>query len=60
MAQSHHYPIQIQRLAVHYVHEPSPYTDAIPIVLLHGWPFYKIHNYLVWRLMGEFVNFDFL
>jgi hypothetical protein len=49
MAQWHHYRMQVQGLAVHYVHEPSPHPDAIPIILLHGWPstFYEFHKLIV-------------
>ena len=25
-------------VSVHFIHEPSPRPDAIPILLLHGWP----------------------
>lgn len=42
----HHYRTQIEDLKIHCVHEPSPHPDAIPIMLLHGWPssFYEFHK----------------
>ncbi|KAI8987763.1 Alpha/Beta hydrolase protein [Mycotypha africana] len=42
----HHYRIQIEGLKLHYIHEESTQTNAIPIVLLHGWPstFYEFHK----------------
>jgi microsomal epoxide hydrolase len=37
----------IQGINMHYVHEPADSKDAIPLLLLHGWPgsyfeFYKL------------------
>lgn len=42
----HHYRMKIDGLLIHYVHERSSRQDAIPIVLLHGWPstFYEFHK----------------
>lgn len=42
----HHYRMKIDGLLVHYIHERSTHPDAIPIVLLHGWPstFYEFHK----------------
>ncbi|CAO0791501.1 unnamed protein product [Mucor circinelloides] len=46
MAQWHHYRMKIDGLLIHYVHERSSNPDAVPIVLLHGWPstFYEFHK----------------
>lgn len=33
-----HYTTLIEDLTIHFVHEKSNATDAIPLVLLHGWP----------------------
>lgn len=33
-----HYLTQIDGLDVHFVHRPSPNPDALPLVLIHGWP----------------------
>ncbi|KAG2223613.1 hypothetical protein INT45_009972 [Circinella minor] len=42
----HHYHTTIDGLKVHFVHEPSSNPNAIPIMLLHGWPstFYEFHK----------------
>lgn len=42
----HHYHTTIDGLRIHLVHEPSSCPDAIPILLLHGWPssFYEFHK----------------
>ncbi len=32
------YTVEIDDLTVHFVHVRSPREDAIPLVLLHGWP----------------------
>ena len=42
----HHYHITLDGLNVHFVHEPSSNPDAIPIMLVHGWPstFYEFHK----------------
>lgn len=41
-----HYRMKVDGLLIHYVHERSSHSDAIPIVLLHGWPstFYEFHK----------------
>lgn len=46
MAQWHHYRMKIDGLLIHYVHERSSNPNAVPIVLLHGWPstFYEFHK----------------
>ncbi|KAI8390282.1 Alpha/Beta hydrolase protein [Blakeslea trispora] len=43
----HHYRMKIDGLLVHYVHERSTQDEnAIPIILVHGWPstFYMYHK----------------
>lgn len=46
IGQWNHYRMKIDGLLVHYIHERSQQPDAIPIVLLHGWPstFYEFHK----------------
>ncbi|KAG0174432.1 hypothetical protein DFQ29_007499 [Apophysomyces sp. BC1021] len=46
MNQWHHYHTDIDGSQIHFVHEPSDVKDAIPIVLMHGWPssFYEFHK----------------
>ncbi|KAL0089107.1 Alpha/Beta hydrolase protein [Phycomyces blakesleeanus] len=41
-----HYRGDIEDINLHFVHEPSTKSDAIPIILLHGWPstFYEFHK----------------
>ncbi|KAI0456781.1 Alpha/Beta hydrolase protein [Xylaria acuta] len=34
----HHFTVNIEGIDVHFVHEVSGSPDAIPIILLHGWP----------------------
>jgi hypothetical protein len=29
---------EIDGLGIHFLHVPSPYPDALPLVLTHGWP----------------------
>lgn len=41
------YTQTIEGVDLHYLHEPSPNKDAVPLLLLHGWPgsffeFYKL------------------
>ncbi|KAL4903751.1 hypothetical protein BDW74DRAFT_155375 [Aspergillus multicolor] len=33
-----HYTAQIEGLDIHFIHEKSNASDAIPLLLLHGWP----------------------
>lgn len=42
----HHYHVNIDGLRLHCIHETSHSPDAIPIMLLHGWPstFYEFHK----------------
>lgn len=42
----HHYHGTLQDLKIHFIHERSSDPDAIPILLLHGWPstFYEFHD----------------
>lgn len=46
MQRWHHYQMKVDGLLMHFVHERSSNPDAIPIVLLHGWPstFYEFHK----------------
>lgn len=49
MNQWHHYKITLDKyhsLKLHFIHEPSNDPNAIPILLLHGWPstFYEFHK----------------
>ncbi|KAJ7162103.1 Alpha/Beta hydrolase protein [Mycena filopes] len=36
--QLHHFTANIEGLTVHFVHEKSEDPNAIPLILLHGWP----------------------
>ncbi|KAI8366048.1 Alpha/Beta hydrolase protein [Radiomyces spectabilis] len=60
MNQWHHYRTQIDGLKIHFVHEPSPQPDAIPILLLHGWPssFYEFHKIIAPLRDGDDGNQD--
>ncbi|ORY96528.1 Alpha/Beta hydrolase protein [Syncephalastrum racemosum] len=42
----HHYHVNVDGLRLHCIHETSKDQDAIPIMLLHGWPssFYEFHK----------------
>ncbi|CAO3654240.1 unnamed protein product [Cunninghamella echinulata] len=47
--QWHHYKIALEkydRFKLHFIHEPSNDPNAIPLLLLHGWPstFYEFHK----------------
>ncbi|KAI9254222.1 Alpha/Beta hydrolase protein [Sporodiniella umbellata] len=46
LGQWKHYQMKVEGLMMHYIHEPSDHPDAIPLVLLHGWPstFYEFHK----------------
>lgn len=33
-----HYRTKIEGIGIHYIHQRSPDPDAIPLLLLHGWP----------------------
>lgn len=46
MNQWHHYRTTIQGLKIHFVHEPSNHPDAVPLLLINGWPstFYEYHK----------------
>lgn len=39
------YTVEIEDLRVHYVHEASASSEAIPLLMLHGWPG-SFHEYL--------------
>lgn len=34
----HHYTAEIEDLTIHFIHQKSGAADAIPLLLLHGWP----------------------
>jgi microsomal epoxide hydrolase len=41
------YTMTIHGISLHFIHEPATHKDAIPLLLLHGWPgsvfeFYKL------------------
>lgn len=42
----HHYRTKVNGLNIHFVHEPSSNKNAIPIILIHGWPstFYEFYK----------------
>lgn len=44
--QWHHYRTTIQGLKIHFVHERSNHPDAVPLLLINGWPstFYEYHK----------------
>ncbi|KAJ8656059.1 hypothetical protein O0I10_008281 [Lichtheimia ornata] len=46
MNQWHHYHGNLQGMKIHFIHERSSDPNAIPLLLLHGWPstFYEFHN----------------
>ena len=46
MNQWHHYRTTIQDLKIHFIHEPSNHPDAVPLLLINGWPstFYEYHK----------------
>lgn len=33
-----HFTVDIEGATVHFVHEISERNDAVPLILLHGWP----------------------
>ena len=33
-----HFRATIDGLRIHFVHAPAERTDALPVLLLHGWP----------------------
>lgn len=41
-----HFTTEIEGTKLHFIHEPSSNPDAIPILLIHGWPdsFYRYHK----------------
>ncbi|KAI8138164.1 Alpha/Beta hydrolase protein [Fennellomyces sp. T-0311] len=51
----HHYHVTIQGLKVHCVHEPSTKPNAIPLLLMNGWPstFYEYHKVIAALRDGE-------
>ncbi|CDS05627.1 hypothetical protein LRAMOSA08155 [Lichtheimia ramosa] len=42
----HHYQTTIEDIAIHFIHEPSKNANAVPLLLLNGWPstFYEYHK----------------
>ncbi|KAI9493360.1 Alpha/Beta hydrolase protein [Zychaea mexicana] len=42
----HHYRVEIQNLREHFIHERSSNLDAVPLLMLNGWPssFYEYHK----------------
>lgn len=34
----HHYQTTIEDIAIHFIHEPSKDPNAVPLLLLNGWP----------------------
>ena len=40
-----HYKAQVEDIDLHFIHQRSENPDAIPIILLHGWPgsFHEFH-----------------
>ncbi|CAO3648788.1 unnamed protein product [Cunninghamella blakesleeana] len=49
ISQWHHFRIALDKyhsLKLHFIHEPSKDPNAIPLLLLHGWPstFYEFHK----------------
>lgn len=56
--QWHHYKVNIDGLNIHFVHEISTQENAIPIILLHGWPstFYEFYKMIQPLRDGAQVN----
>lgn len=46
MNQWHHFHGNLQGMKIHFIHERSSDPNAIPLLLLHGWPstFYEFHD----------------
>lgn len=44
--QWNHYKTNINNLNIHFIHEISTQENAVPLILLHGWPstFYEFHK----------------
>ncbi|MBD2756662.1 epoxide hydrolase family protein [Spirosoma validum] len=40
------YTAEVDGVTLHFIHQPSANPDAIPVLLMHGWPdsFYRYHN----------------
>ncbi|KAL2835837.1 alpha/beta-hydrolase [Aspergillus pseudoustus] len=61
-----HYTAQIEGMTIHFIHQKSKVPDAIPLLLLHGWPgsfleFVPIINALTKKATtasGKKVSFD--
>jgi pimeloyl-ACP methyl ester carboxylesterase len=41
-----HFKVGIDGVDLHFIHQPSKNPDAVPLLLLHGWPdsFYRYHS----------------
>ncbi|KAH8824773.1 epoxide hydrolase [Flagelloscypha sp. PMI_526] len=41
-----HFTVDIEGISVHFIHQLSSHENAIPIMLIHGWPgsFYEFHK----------------
>ncbi|KAI8886331.1 alpha/beta-hydrolase [Backusella circina FSU 941] len=46
MSRWNHYKSNVDGTGIHYVHETSAKDNAVPIILIHGWPstFYEFHK----------------
>lgn len=33
-----HFTTPIEDATIHFIHERSPRADAVPLLMLHGWP----------------------
>lgn len=40
-----HYTVVIESVTVHFIHHRSQRPDAIPIILMHGWPGTSVLSY---------------
>ncbi|KAJ8502563.1 hypothetical protein ONZ45_g11640 [Pleurotus djamor] len=48
-----HYSVEIESTNIHFVHERSRRPDAIPLLLLHGWPFsFTEYRYVIEPLIN--------
>lgn len=43
-----HFTAEVDGTTLHFLHQPSPNPDAVPLLLVHGWPdsFYRFHRVL--------------
>lgn len=49
-----HYKLQIDEINLHFIHHPSSDPEAIPLLLVHGWPgsFYEYYKVITRLLQG--------